>query len=111
MGRGQGEDARWQFDGFDSPEFNNETKVGFMLNTDMELLHQLDLDPESSEPLCSVPDADHTEGDEGVCVEGRTRDVATDFASNVQWWVGNFSRAYGKMLENGYGEGMLMDLE
>ncbi len=79
-GRGEGEDARWQFNAFEE-EVSNETRKAFMLSTDMELFYKLRLtDDEEAMPTCQVPDRDHHEGEEGVCQKSGTYDVAYNFA-------------------------------
>ncbi len=32
------------------------------------------------------------------------------FLQNMDWWVGNFSRVFEKMIENGYVDGELQQL-
>jgi len=84
-------DKKWQFD---LTNTTDGSRLGFMLNTDMELAYDIDVNPISG-TSCSV--------NNNECKNATTIDLVAKYASDSGTWMNDFKSVFEKMLEHGYG--------
>ena len=84
-------DRKWQFN-IDNAVSGN--RVGFMINTDMELAYDIDVDPLRG-TTCQI----------GVdCAEANTKPLVELFSANSTAFNLAFKSVYEKMIEFGYSD-------
>merc|ERR1712027_62069 len=95
--------SEWRWDGYSAVD---GSRTGMKLDTDFELLYDLELDDEGLSG-CTVPNG---AGDLPVCPKYPSYDIAEEYANNKTKWVHNFAIVFDKMLLNKVDLGRLVDL-
>jgi len=91
-------DRKWQWNVFDS---TSGTRVGFQLNTDMELSYDIDVDKNVG-TSCLPVSSDAAATTANACTEATTRSLVQTYASNGTAFWEDYKSVYDKLSSHGY---------